>query len=95
MSLANSPSVPAFDPQSEPSSVGPRWDKWVKRFEKYTPAVNITADARLKALMLHLAGERVHDIYDTLTEDDVDKYDDKKRRLTEFFSPKKKLEAEL
>jgi hypothetical protein len=34
----------------------------VQRFENYTTAVNITGDARLKALLLHLAGERVYDI---------------------------------
>ena len=70
--IANIPSVPAFDAESEPSSVGPRWDKWVWRFKNYTIPVDATVDARRKALMLHLAGERVHDIYDTLTEDDED-----------------------
>ena len=61
-------------------SVGPRWTKWVQRFVNYTTAVNITGDAMLKALLLHLAGERVHDIYDTLA-DEGDKYAYVKARL--------------
>lgn len=40
----------------------------------------ISGDARTKALLLHLAGERVHDIYDTLAED-VDKYADVTKKL--------------
>lgn len=94
MALAHSPSVPPFDTESEPSSVGPRWNKWLQRFENYTTAVNITGDPRLKALLLHLAGERVHDIYDTVAAE-ADKYADVKAKLTEYFSPKKNVQYEV
>ena len=66
MALINTVALPAFDVESEPSSVGPRWTKWLQRFDNYITAMNINGDARQKALLLHLAGERVHDIYDTL-----------------------------
>lgn len=51
-------------------------------------------DPRLKALLLHLAGERVHDIYDTVAAE-TDKYADVKAKLTEYFSPKKNVQYEV
>ena len=44
-------------------SVGPRWERWVARFENYLVAANITAEARKKAQLLHLAGEDVFDCF--------------------------------
>lgn len=81
-------SVQPFDTETDPSSLGSRWNKWIQRFENYLVAMNITADPRKKALLLHLAGERVHDIYETLA-DDNDKYDETKTKLHGYFSPKK------
>lgn len=52
--------------------------------------MNITGVAMLKALLLHLAGDRVHDIYDTLATD-TDKYVDVKEKLKMYFTPKKSL----
>ncbi|CAL9691679.1 unnamed protein product [Knipowitschia caucasica] len=86
--------LPHFDTETEPSSVGPRWNKWLQRFENYTTAVNITGDARLKALLLHVAGERVHDIYDTLSADG-DKYADTKQKLTAYFTPKRNVQYQV
>ena len=60
----------------------------MQRFEDYITAANITGDARQKALLLHLAGERVHDIYDTLTAEQ-DKFADVKQKLGTYFTPKK------
>lgn len=87
-------SFPAFDMESEPHSIGPRWTKWVQRFDNYVTAMNISGDARLKALLLHLAGEKVHDIYDTLAEA-ADKYADTKTKLTNYFAPKKNVQYEV
>ena len=89
MSLTSSVAVPPFDTESDPSSIGPRSIKWTQRFENYTTAINITGDARLKALMLHLARERVH-IYDTMAAA-TDKYADTTQKLTGYFSPKKNV----
>ncbi len=72
----------------DPSSVGTRWSKWIQRFEKILVAMNITSYARQKALLLHLAGERVHDIYDTFAADE-DGYAETKTKLNGYFSPKK------
>lgn len=94
MSLGNTVALPAFDTETDPSSVGPRWTKWIQRFENYITAVNITGDARQKALLLHLAGERVHDIYDTLAAEQ-DKFADVKMKLGTNFTPKKNVQYQV
>lgn len=54
----------------------------------------ITGDARTKALLLHLAGERVHDNNDTLAED-ADEYTDVMKKLTDHFAPKRNIQYEV
>ena len=56
----------------------------VQRFENYITAMNITGDARQKALLLQLAGELVHDIYDTLAAE-ADTHADVKQKLRTYF----------
>jgi len=51
-------------------------------------AMNIASEARKRALLLHLAGARFHDIYDVLA-DASDDYDATKTKLHGYFSPKK------
>lgn len=85
---------PPFDIETEPGSAGPRWTKWLQRFENYITAMNITGDARLKALLLHNAGEKVHDIYDTLAAEG-DKYADTKQKLSAYFVPKKNVQYQV
>ncbi len=79
--------IQPFDTETDPSSVGTLWSKWTG-FENFLVAMNNTGDARQKALLLHLAGERVHDIYDTFTADE-DGYAETKIKLNGYFSPKK------
>src|SRR6218665_1736015 len=64
---ATLPSFPAFDPSPEAGDVALRWRKWVSRFRILLAAINVTNDTRKKSLLLHYAGERVSDIFDTLT----------------------------
>ncbi len=67
MAAANNlPLFPSFDLDDEPKSIGPRWKKWVDRLENLFLALDIDKPQRQKALLLHYAGERVHDIYTTL-----------------------------
>ncbi|KAK0135266.1 hypothetical protein N1851_028900 [Merluccius polli] len=77
-----------FDTETDPSSLGTRWSKWIQRYDNFLVAMNIVNDGRKKALLLHLAGERVHDIYDTFAETDDD-YNATKTKLNGYFSPKK------
>lgn len=94
MSLGNTVALPTFDTETDPSSVGPSWKKCIQRFENYITAVNITGDARQKALLLHLAGEHVHDIYDTLAAEQ-DKFADVKQKLVTYFVPKKNIQYQV
>lgn len=56
--------------------------------------MKINRDARLKALLLHLEGERVHDIYDNLAAAD-DKYADVQQKLQTYFVPKKNVQYQV
>ena len=59
---------PVFDTQTDPISIGPRWRKWMLRFENRIKAMNLTDPERKLALrLLDYAGDDVHDGYLTLT----------------------------
>ena len=66
--MPHAPLLPSFNPDEDPTSNGQWWDKYLKPFDNYFVAANMISDARQKALLLWLAGERVHDIYDRLSE---------------------------
>ena len=80
--------IQQFDCELEPASNASRWEKWLARFENYLIAVNIDKDERKKAMLLHFVGEKVYDIYDTLSAAD-DKYADVKQKLNDYFKPMK------
>ena len=97
------PALPSFDPNEPP--VGPRWTKWLSRFNNYLVAADVTDPARKKALLLHYAGEAVQDIYDALptipTSDGstdsttTDPYGSTTAILTSYFAPKRNLQYEI
>ena len=98
------PQFAPFPPDVDPESTALRWKKWTDRFENLITALNITDDKRKRALLLHLAGEAVYDIFDGLVvetpSDDSDSgennvYTLTKRALDEHFSPKKNVEFEI
>ncbi len=92
------PPFPQFD-LSDPATLGPRWKKWLSRYENFTTAMNITEAARLKALLLHYAGDSVQDIFDTLTVADPTGaetvYTTAKAALSKYFDPRKNREYSL
>ncbi len=61
-----SPPLPPFESTSDIAAQGQRWIQWLKRFENFVIAANITDSKRKTAMLLHLAGEQVHEIYSTL-----------------------------
>ena len=79
---------------SDAQSAGPRWKKWLNRFDNYMVAMDITESNRQKAMLLHFAGERVADIYDTMKEE-TDEYGDTKTKLTNYFAPQVNLHYEI
>ncbi|XP_037077867.1 uncharacterized protein LOC119098926 [Pollicipes pollicipes] len=68
-------------------------------FAPTSQATNITDPNRKKALLLHYAGEAVHDIFDALPttadENGTDSYGSTRDVLTSHFSPKRNLQFEV
>ena len=57
---------PVFDTQTDPTSIGPRWRKWMLRFENRIKAMHLTDPERKLTLLLDYADDDVHDDYLTL-----------------------------
>jgi hypothetical protein len=74
-----------------PDPVGPNW---VKRFENFLTAMNVTEPKRKRALLLHYIGEVAYDIFDTLHETGED-YDTAIEKLSGCFTPKKNIDYEV
>ena len=66
------PEFPSFDINCDQTSLSQRWKKWIARFENLLLAMDISEPKRKKALLLHYAGQDVHDIFDTLPEPPAD-----------------------
>ena len=60
------PVVGPFDVLSESANVGVRWEKWINSFKLYLAASGIREASRKRALLLHLAGPDIQDIFFTL-----------------------------
>ena len=90
------PSFPKFDVFNEENSLGSRWEKYTNKLENLFNGLNITANKRKKALLLHYSGDDVYDIYETLDLNATDdNYDAVKTKLTEHFSPRKNTQFEI
>jgi len=98
------PQLAAFIPDTDPTSAAQRWKRWSDRFENLLIALNVTDNARKKALMLHLAGEAVYEIYEGLVVQEVAQdadpaidnvYVNAKRALDGHFNPKRNAEFEV
>ena len=84
------PNIPPFDPHSDPTSLGTRWQKWVRRFQDAMIGFDITSEKRQRALLLHFGGEELEDIFDTLENTGADdKIKPAIDALTTYFTPKK------
>jgi hypothetical protein len=66
------PVFPTFDVHLD-SNGGPRWTKWLTRFERLIVGMNITDATQKRALLLHYAGPDVDDIFETLPDTGEDK----------------------
>jgi len=54
---------PTFDVSNE-TSLGPRWKKYLVRFNNLMVAQDISDSVRKRALLLHYVGEDANDIFD-------------------------------
>ena len=56
----------AFDPKGDPHSLSQRWKRWKRAFNLYVTGKGVTNDAQKRALLLHVAGMDVQEMYFTL-----------------------------
>jgi hypothetical protein len=75
-----------FNVIGENTNLSKSWEQYVKRFEYYLKATGINKDAQKKALLLHVSGNEVQDIYETLPEYGMS-YDDVVATLSNYFKP--------
>ncbi len=92
------PHYPSFDYEADKPTAGVRWERWVNRLENLFIAMDLDEtddDNRRRALLLHYAGERVHDIYEVEKGDTGNTYKDVKDVLTNYFKPKCNIQLEI
>ena len=72
-----------------------RWERWVRRFANFVVAKGINNDARIKAMMLHHAGETVFELSESVGVLDTDTYAVAREKLTAYFTPRRNTEYEI
>ncbi|KAJ8299252.1 hypothetical protein KUTeg_023312, partial [Tegillarca granosa] len=92
--MASIPNFPKFD-DSDSHDAGPKWDKWVSRLELLFDGMKLTDDKQKRALLLHYAGDRVFDIYETQKGDSQAKYEETVNVLKNYFAPRKNIQMEI
>ena len=56
-----------FEISSDPSTVAQQWKKWVISFRFYLTATGVTEEEQKRALLLHVAGTEVQEVFSTLS----------------------------
>ena len=85
---------PVFNTHREPAGLGIRWQKWKKGFLNLPDcAPGITnINGQKRALLLHCAGDKVQEIFETLEVDgpdgDIGTYQAAGAALSAYFCPK-------
>ena len=84
---------PPFSVTQEPSSVASRWKKWIKSFKFYLEATGITNAVQKRALLLHVVGPEIQEIFSTLPEP-LDTLELVLTVLETYFSPQVNIRYE-
>ncbi|KAK3890348.1 hypothetical protein Pcinc_005726 [Petrolisthes cinctipes] len=85
---------PPFSVVEESSSVAvTRWKKWIKTFQFYLEATGVNSQGQRRALLLHVAGPEVQEIFSTLP-DPLDTLDLVVAALENYFSPQVNIKYE-
>ncbi|MCG7869746.1 MAG: hypothetical protein JAY74_25675 [Candidatus Thiodiazotropha taylori] len=82
-----------FKVLGEQTNLAQKWDQYVKRFEYYVKAQNVTKEEQKRALLLHVAGEEVQDLFETLPNTGAT-YAEALGALNTYFEPKKNIAFE-
>jgi hypothetical protein len=80
MAALHLPTLAPFSVLSDSATLSQRWKKWVKSFD----ASNVTDKKRQRALLLHLAGPEVQEVFETLS-DTGDDYATALEKLDAYF----------
>ena len=87
--LQNLPIVPEFS-LDDSSNLDKRWKLYREEINLFLLASGISNDAQKRAVLLHMSGPQVREVFNTL-EDTGTSYDQACQRLDEYFLPKKNL----
>ncbi|GFR75476.1 retrovirus-related Pol polyprotein from transposon 297 [Elysia marginata] len=79
------PTFPKFKIREDELSVRTRWRKWIQQLENLLTGMNIEADERKKALLIHYGGEEIFDLVDTFSDVQKSNFDALKISLTNHF----------
>ena len=82
-----------FKVLGEQTSLAQKWDQYFKRFDYYIKASGETRDEQKRALLLHVSGEEVQGLFETLT-DTGTTYAHAIDKLNAYFAPKKNIAFE-
>ena len=61
----------SFDAIGEPATLAQRWLTWKDEFELYVTASGISDSTQKRALLLHLAGPKVRDIFNNSISEEI------------------------
>ena len=104
LNMASSNVIPNFDKfkvLGDEHTAGVRWKRYIAKFDMLTVAMNIQdKPARKKALLLHVAGDEVFDIFMTFTDaqkgpETEEGYKTFKQSMLDYFEPKKHTDFEV
>ena len=85
--------TPPFDPFKQAGNIASRWTRWKAQLEYYIDVRGVTVDSHKRALLLHLTGPDVQDIFATL-QDTGTAYKDAITALDTYCSPQKNFQFE-
>ena len=80
------PPFQPFDPSSDPSTVGQRWKKWVRRFENLLLSLREFDPTIRRGLLLTYVGDATNDVFDILP-DTGTTYESAVTALNQHFDP--------
>ena len=84
--LNNIPAVESFTVgKSNTGNLSKKWDVWKDDFTLFVVASGITNTDQKKALLLHMAGKEVKEIYRSLKTDTVDTFEEVLKGVVRVF----------